>query len=177
MSAYMGRELVLFMTSVWYGSFLMIIYDCLRIMRRVIPHSVGVVAAEDLVFWIGSGLYLFSGFFRENSGILRGYLFAGTIAGAAAWHFSLSGYFVGFLSGILKKIGGIIKIPVQKIFILAKRLKFRVLRCRISLYTHRKAVCNRWRQREKSDRGAEHEKKDNRRKEKEHKRKAHQHAE
>lgn len=173
----MGKELVLFMKSVWYGSFLLMVYDCLRILRRVIPHSSGMIAVEDLIFWVGSSLFLFSSFFRENSGILRGYLFAGVVSGVAAWHFSLSRYFVIYISAVLIKIKQILKIPVQKVLILVKRLKFWLGRCRISLYTRRKAVCDTWKQRVKTDRGAEHGKKENRRKKKKHKSEAHQCAE
>ncbi|MBS6195426.1 MAG: spore cortex biosynthesis protein YabQ [Clostridiales bacterium] len=126
MSAYMGKELVLFMKSLWYGSVLLIAYDCLRILRTVFRHSGRMVAVQDLLFWIGSGLFLFSRFFRENSGILRTYLFVGTAVGMASWYFSLSAFFVGFTSGWMIKIK-------RKILIWVKRLKFWITRCRISL--------------------------------------------
>lgn len=170
----MGRELVLFMKSLWYGSFLLMVYDCLRILRRVFAHSSGAVAVEDLVFWLGSSVFLFTSFFRENSGILRAYLFVGVAVGIAAWHFSLSRYFVKYVSVILIKIKGIIEIPVQKVLILAKRLKFWTVRCRISLYTRSKTVCSIRRQKAERDRGAEHGKKEDRRKKKKHKSEAHQ---
>lgn len=130
----MGRELVLFMNSLWYGAILCMIYDCLRILRKVFLHSKIMAGAEDLLFWIGSSLFVFSGFFRENAGVLRGYLLAGVGAGALAWHFSLSRYFVRYVGGILKKGKEILGIPLRKAVILAKRLKFYISRCRISVY-------------------------------------------
>lgn len=130
----MGRELVLFMNSLWYGAVLWMIYDCLRILRKVFPHSSAVTGMEDLLFWIGSSLFLFSEFFRENAGVLRGYLFTGVAAGALAWHFSLSRYFVRYTGWILLKGKELLGIPLRKAVILVKRLKFCISRCRISVY-------------------------------------------
>lgn len=122
----MGKELILFMKSLWYGAALLMVYDCLRILRRVFSHSNGLVAFEDLLFWTGSSLFLFSRFFRENAGALRAYLFAGVAAGMLAWHFSLSSFLVDFISGRMRKVR-------RKILIWVKRLKFWILRCRITL--------------------------------------------
>lgn len=130
----MGRELVLFMNSLWYGAVLMMLYDGLRILRRVFSHSALLVGVEDLIFWIGSSFFLFTVFFQENSGILRIYLFVGVGVGALAWHFSLSRFFVEVLVKILRKIKEILGIPIRKAVILAKRLKFYISRCRISVY-------------------------------------------
>ena len=162
----MGRELVLFMNSLWYGAVLMMLYDGLRILRRVFSHSALLVGVEDLIFWIGSSFFLFTVFFRENSGILRIYLFVGAGVGVLAWHFSLSRFFVEVLVKILRKIKEIFGIPVRKAVILVKRLKFWISRCRISLYAK---YCK--------DRGAEYGQKKKIRKRAEHKKKTAKRAE
>lgn len=156
----MGRELVLFMNSLWYGAVLMMLYDGLRILRRVFSHSALMVGVEDLLFWIGSSFFLFTVFFRENSGILRMYLFVGVGVGVLAWHFSLSSFFVGVLVKILGKVKEILGIPTRKAVILVKRLKFWISRCRISLY---EKYCK--------DRGAEYGQKKKSRKRAERKKK------
>lgn len=97
----MGNELTLFMKSLWCGAFLLMVYDGLRIFRRVVPHSPAAVGVEDFFFWVGSGLYLFSRVFQENEGALRGYFLLGAAAGMAAWHWSLSEYSVKYLSKLL----------------------------------------------------------------------------
>lgn len=162
----MGKELILFMKSLWYGALLLMVYDCLRILRRVFRHSNGVVAFEDLLFWIGSGLFLFSRFFRENSGILRTYMFVGAAAGILAWYFSLSRFFVGFTSGWMMK-------GKRKILIWAKRLKFWIARCRIFLEKRR---CRR-KQRERPDRGERYGKKERHQKKEKQKNEPVQHSE
>ena len=175
MSAYMGRELILFAKSVWYGSFLFFLYDCLRILRKTVPHTGAAIAVEDLLYWMGAAFFLFSVFFRENSGILRGYLFVGAGVGALAWKCSLSTVWVDGLSRMLIKIHVILKIPTRKLLILAKRLKFWVVRCNISLYRKGKSAQKKCSRRTEPDRGAENEEKTNCGKAKKYKSKTHRH--
>ena len=117
MSGYMGRELVLLARSCWCGALLLFFYDCLRIFRNVIPHRPWAAALEDLLFGTGSGIWLCVQVFRANSGALRGYFLVGMVLGIAAWHFSLSGIFV-------EKLTAILRVPIKKILILLKWLKF-----------------------------------------------------
>ena len=173
----MGRELILFVKSVWYGSFLFFLYDCLRILRKTVPHTGAAIAVEDLLYWMGAAFFLFSVFFRENSGILRGYLFVGAGVGALAWKCSLSTVWVDGLSRMLIKIHVILKIPTRKLLILAKRLKFWVVRCNISLYRKGKSALKKCSRRTEPDRGAENEEKTNRSKAKKYKSKTHRHSE
>lgn len=129
----MGREMVLLAHSCWCGTLLLFFYDCLRIFRNVIPHKSWVVSLEDLLFGTGSGLWLCVQVFQVNSGSLRSYFLAGAAAGMAAWHFSLSSIFVERLTAILG-------VPIKKILILLKWLKFYARRGRISLYRRGKAT-------------------------------------
>lgn len=76
MSAYVTRELILFACSIWQGAVLGFWYDLIKTARKLIRHSHAAVSAEDLCYWIAAALYLFVRIYGENSGILRGYLFA-----------------------------------------------------------------------------------------------------
>ena len=93
MSAYMTGELLLFARAFWNGALLLLIYDVIRILRGAVPHGKILTAAEDILFWIFSAFWLLGYFYRENSGVLRGYLFAGFLLGALACHFSVSRFF------------------------------------------------------------------------------------
>ena len=73
-------------------------------------------------------------FTGENSGILRGYLFAGFLLGALACHFSVSRFFVRWGTEILKGCGKILSMPLKGIKKATKRLKFRMFRFRIYWY-------------------------------------------
>ena len=134
MSAYMTGELLLFARAFWNGALLLLIYDVIRILRGVVSHGKILTAAEDLLFWIFSAFWLLGYFYRENSGILRGYLFAGFLLGALACHFSVSRFFVRWGTEILRGCGKILSMPLKGIKKATKRLKFRMFRFRIYWY-------------------------------------------
>lgn len=123
----MSSQLLLFAKAVWYGIIMMVGYDIFRILRRVIRHRPFWVILEDLCYWIGSGFFLFSRIYTENSGILRGYFFAGLILGMILWHYTFSRHLVYFAVKILL-------LAENTISFFTKRLKFLLLRCKISLY-------------------------------------------
>ena len=109
-------------------------YACLCLLRRAVRHTPAAIAAEDLLFWIFSAFWLLGYFYRENSGILRGYLFAGFLLGALACHFSVSRFFVRWGTEILRGCGKILSMPLKGIKKATKRLKFRMFRFRIYWY-------------------------------------------
>lgn len=116
-------------------------YDCLRILRSVWKHKRGMIDFEDILFGIGSGVFLFVHYFQDNNGILRAYLLAAVILGILAWKCSVSPYFVKGGSFLLKKCRQILGIPVRKVRILVKRLKFCITRVRIRLNTRMIGHC------------------------------------
>ncbi len=119
----MGRELLLFTKSIWYGALLVLTYDILKICRNVIRHSNAFTTFEDLVYWIFCALFLFARFFKENSGILRGYLAAGIVVGSLACYFSISPVFVRFFTFLSKKVWKVLLIPLKIVKKVIKRLK------------------------------------------------------
>ncbi|MGI6010769.1 MAG: spore cortex biosynthesis protein YabQ [Ruminococcus sp.] len=123
----MSSELLLFVKSILYGIIMMVGYDVFRILRRVIRHRPFWVILEDLCYWIGSGFFLFSRIYTENSGVLRGYFFAGLILGMILWHYTFSCHLVHFTVKILL-------LTENTISFFTKRLKFLLLRGKISLY-------------------------------------------
>lgn len=118
----MNREILMFAKSLLYGVIMMAGYDVFRILRRIIRHNPIWVIMEDLVYWISGGLFLFSRIYRENSGILRGYIFIGLLLGMILWHYSIGEYLVRWISG--------------GICFLVKRLKFFIMRCKITICKH-----------------------------------------
>lgn len=143
----LGEELILFVKTIWYGSFLAIVYDMIRISRNCISHKNWFISMEDFLYWIAAGFYAFSKFFQENAGQLRGYFFVGLIMGAAAWHWSLSSYVVAWLTKIWNKM--------KIICIWLKWLKNRMLRCRLMMFIKKKIQMY---IRKCKDRGAKNEK-------------------
>ncbi len=103
MSEVVRQEILFFSASVLTGIGLLLFYDFFRIFRRVIRHKAWVVSLEDFLYWCAAALIIFGMMFRENDGILRGYAFAGIIAGAwAEWLVEV--FFRKIWTKLLKKL-------------------------------------------------------------------------
>lgn len=121
MSSYMHFEVLLFFQSALMGVILLLCYDLLVILRRVIPHAPGIVNAEDLLYWIAVCGAVFSQIYRLNQGMLRGFVLLGIILGAILCHLTVGPLFVRLLSFILgtfvfgaKKIINMLLFPVKR---------------------------------------------------------------
>lgn len=126
MSTYINREVLLFFQAACVGGALLLCYDILVVLRKVIPHCRWVVAAEDIFFWIFAGFTLFAGIYRGNEGKLRSFLFLGSALGFCLCRVTLSPVFVSVFIKILE-------FPVFLMKKTVKRLLFPVKRCKIFL--------------------------------------------
>lgn len=77
------------------GAFITFLYDCLRILRRVLPHGGFLVSLEDLVFWIYCAEQVFLLMYRESNGTLRWFAVLGALAGM---------FFIGSCSAPVREI-------------------------------------------------------------------------
>lgn len=66
------------------------IYACLRMIRRMIRHTLTAVSAEDFFYWVFAGFYLFMKIFDASEGTVRWYFAAGTLLGALLFALLLS---------------------------------------------------------------------------------------
>ncbi len=129
----MTGEILLFARALWYGAALLAAYDCLRVLRRTVRHRGWAVAAEDLFYWIGAVFFIFAGLYRQNSGILRGYFFAGMALGMVLYFWGISPFFVRYASVLLKWFKEILKIPEKAGKKVIKRLKSAAARVKLSM--------------------------------------------
>ena len=86
------------------GAEITFLYDILRILRRVFVHSSGLVALEDIAFWIYCAGKVFLLMFRESNGNLRWFAVLGALTGMYLYHRSLSPLLVKYVSGLLNSI-------------------------------------------------------------------------
>ncbi|MGN0481735.1 MAG: spore cortex biosynthesis protein YabQ [Lachnospiraceae bacterium] len=92
-----------FCQAIICGVILSLLYDCIRVWRRLVPHKrVFWMGVEDILFWIVAGIELFLLSFETRSGIVRGFLVAGAILGALAYQVILGRFLVNIVSKILK---------------------------------------------------------------------------
>jgi spore cortex biosynthesis protein YabQ len=109
------KELQFFGLAMLRGILLLILYDLLRIFRRIVPHGVSAVALEDVLYWLGTTLLIFQLIYQENDGAVRGYALLALAAGMYFYHQTVSNWLVMHLSGILKRILAIIFRPLRTI--------------------------------------------------------------
>lgn len=79
------QELILLGQAFLSGAGLSLVYDMIRVIRRIVPHGIILVSIEDLVYWVAAGGWLFLKACQVNNGIIRGYMLLGIGAGALAY--------------------------------------------------------------------------------------------
>lgn len=100
-------------TAVFCGAVITIVYDLLRIFRRVISHGNLWIGIEDFVFWIWTALWVFSVLYRENDGNLRMYTIFAMVLGMILYHKTVSEPLVELTGRLLKKLLMIFVYPVR----------------------------------------------------------------
>lgn len=95
------------------GAVITIVYDLLRIFRRVISHGNLWIGIEDFVFWVWTALWIFSVLYRENDGNLRMYTILAMALGMLLYHKTISEPLVEFTGKILKKLFSILFYPLR----------------------------------------------------------------
>lgn len=97
-------ELRFFGISVFWGMLLLVLYDLLRILRRIMKHNNFIIAIEDIFFWITCSILIFRMMYQQNNGIIRGFSILAMLLGMLLYHECLSERLVTILSSILNKV-------------------------------------------------------------------------
>lgn len=100
-------EVKLFIASIIWGIVLVVLYDCVRIFRRVIKHNRFWAGFEDVVYWVVGAVLIFRMMYQTNDGAIRGFAIAGVVLGMTLYHYSISEFLVHIVTlGIQKCIRG-----------------------------------------------------------------------
>jgi len=78
------QEISIVISAFFSGVMVCMAYNILRILRRLLGHSLFWIAIEDLCYWIWCGIYLFAEIHRTCSGQIRWYYVAGASLGAVS---------------------------------------------------------------------------------------------
>ena len=96
------------------GALITIVYDGIRIFRRLFSHGNFLIGVEDFLFWIWTSLWIFSVLYRENDGNLRMYTLVSMGLGMILYHKTLSAPLVGVFGKVIKKLKkGLSKIIIK----------------------------------------------------------------
>lgn len=93
----MEAEIVIFLKSLCLGALMLLLYDFLRVIRRVFIHGLVWMSIEDFLFWIVFAGCFFLGVCVENDGILRFYMLVGMSVGALLCDRFVGRYFVKYI--------------------------------------------------------------------------------
>jgi len=110
-------ELQFFAICILWGGLVLLAYDFLRIVRRLIKHGNLLLAVEDLFFWIIAAIFIFAMIYRQNNGIIRGFSVIGMTIGMLLYNQIVQDRLVNI---IVKAIRILIK-PVAALFRLIKK--------------------------------------------------------
>lgn len=104
----MSKEIV---GEIWFlahslllGVWIIILYDCLRILRKVIKHVGIIITLEDILFWIVCAFLIFRMLYNENDGVLRWFSVGGIILGMLICQYTISEPIVKYLSLLINKV-------------------------------------------------------------------------
>lgn len=84
------KELSVFLQAILAGNFIYLAYSVIRVVRRLWKHNLFFVSLEDLIFWIGTGIFLFVRIYQTSDGIIRWYFVIGVLLGGIITHFFIS---------------------------------------------------------------------------------------
>lgn len=99
-----SQENIFLMYATALGIGIAVVYDGLRILRRVIPHRRIFVSLEDLAFWFFCSAEVFLLMYRSSNGTLRWFAVLGAVAGIWIYERTLSPLLVRFCSFLLGKL-------------------------------------------------------------------------
>lgn len=100
----MVDENVFLAHAFFIGIYITFVYDLLRILRRVVPHSSFWVSVEDLAFWVYCAGKVFLLMHHESDGTLRWFAVLGALVGMLLYRKTVGALFVKYMSLALIKI-------------------------------------------------------------------------
>ena len=95
------EEMMVFLVAVLSGAIVCLVYQCIRCFRRIVAHRLAAIGAEDMVFWIGSAVYMFVQIYHTSDGSIRWYFLLGVVLGVI-----LMSVFLNGAGKLIKKIYG-----------------------------------------------------------------------
>lgn len=93
------EELMVFVMAVISGAIVRLAYRCIACFRNIIRHNLVAIGIEDLIFWIGSAIYIFVQIYHTSDGVIRWYFILGVVLGAI-----FASVFFGWMKKLHKKI-------------------------------------------------------------------------
>lgn len=127
MNPELAVELHFFAFCILWGGLVLLTYDILRVIRRLIKHGNLFLAVEDLIFWIIAGVFIFIMIYRQNNGIIRGFAVMGMTAGMLLYNMlvgdRLVNIVVKLIRILIKPFTALLRLIRKRLAMLEKRIK------------------------------------------------------
>lgn len=128
MSFEIVSEINFLLATIFLGMVMTFLYDCLRIIRRVIRHNQWITSIEDFLYCCSCFILSFMLLYRENNGMIRWFSVVGVAIGMMIYKVTLSPLYTHYatrllriISGLLEKIIVYVNRPVKKCYIAFSR--------------------------------------------------------
>ena len=96
------------------------LYDVIRVFRKILSHPNWVIQLEDLLYWITCGGFAFVMIYWKNYGQIRGFVFLGILIGTVLYFSTASILFmkittkvVNWGKKVVNKLIGFVLIPIK----------------------------------------------------------------
>ncbi|WP_408646597.1 spore cortex biosynthesis protein YabQ [Vallitalea okinawensis] len=99
-----SEQALTFILTVLTGCLLGLVYDLIRIIRRIIRHNNIAMNMEDFLFFILCGFVVFLILFNDNYGEIRFFSLIGATLGTIIYFFSLSSMIVELGTRLILKL-------------------------------------------------------------------------
>ena len=118
---------LLFLTAVQIGVFMGVLFDLVRIFRKLIKHPSFLVQIEDMLYWVVCGFVGFYMLYICNYADVRPYIFIGIILGGVFYFATFSILFmkiatkvIFYIRFFLKELIKLLLIPLKGILHMSK---------------------------------------------------------
>jgi spore cortex biosynthesis protein YabQ len=115
-----NTQTLLFLKAVEIGVLMGMLYDLLRILRKIIWHPNTLVQLEDFLYWISCACFSFLLLYKYNYSEIRPYVFLGMLSGAVFYFATFSVVFmkvatwaIDCVKRFLRYVIHILSIPVR----------------------------------------------------------------
>ena len=122
----MSGQAAAFLATAAAGAVLGMLYDCFRILRRVMRHKTITTTIEDAIFWIVSTLLMFAFLLNRNFGDIRAFIFMGLALGAVLYFLMFSRYFTKIAMTILRWLKKLLLVIISPIILILTVIKKRL---------------------------------------------------
>lgn len=127
MSQMVSNQSMLFITAVEIGILMGVLFDLIRIFRKLIKHPNFFVQIEDMLYWVLCGFVAFYMLYICNYAEIRPYIFIGIVLGGIFYFCTFSIIFmkiativINYIKKLIQKLVQLLLIPLRALVRLVK---------------------------------------------------------